>query len=158
MTFKIIGIATVFLATVFLGHNSFADEIEMTCTFKHKDFYSGKHQTKRLKYENPFFSQKRVLSFRDGKWQDWCRPLPTHHKPCKISITEKSALMVGYLKDKLSKDNFGKKEGYDLIKVIKYNLNFDPPRLHIDTHYETYSGQRLFKKIKDWERWSCKLT
>ena len=157
MKSKNLYIVTLFLSAVFISGSTSAEEIEMTCTFKHKEFYGGRHQTRRLKYDNPFFSKKKILRFRDGEWQDWCKPLPAHHKPCKISISNKSALMVGYLKDKLTKTTLGKPEGYELIKVIKYELNFAPPLLHIDTHYETHSGERLFKKIKDWERWSCNL-
>ena len=47
--------------------------------------------------------------------------------------------------------------GFKLIRVIKYNLNFTEPKLQINTHYETYTGKRLFNKLEDWERWSCEL-
>ena len=157
MKLKFVTAAVIFFCTFLYGGVVSAEEIEMTCTFQHKDFYGGKLQSKRLKYLNPFFSRKNVLTFRDGKWQEWCRPLPSHYKPCNISISKNKAHMVGYLKDKLLNDTFGKPKGFKLIRVIKYNLNFTEPKLQINTHYETYTGKRLFKKLEDWERWSCEL-
>tara|TARA_B100000676_G_scaffold280204_1_gene304242 strand:+ start:11273 stop:11749 length:477 start_codon:yes stop_codon:yes gene_type:complete len=142
---------------IFYSFSASAEEIEMTCSFKHKEFYGGQLQTKRLRYTDPFLSEKKILQFRDGKWRDWCRPLPAHHRPCKILISDKSALMTGYLKDQLSEPSFGKPKGYEIIKVIQYHLKFGPPKLFIDTHYETISGERLFGNVRDWERWFCAI-
>ena len=157
MKLKFITSAVIFFYTLLYGGVVCSEEIEMTCTFQHKDFYDGKLQKKRLKYLNPFFSRKTVLRFRDEKWQEWCRPLPVHYKPCDISISKNKTYMIGYLKDKLLKKTYDKPKGFKLIRVIKYNLNFTEPKLQINTHYETYTGKRLFNKSEDWERWSCEL-
>jgi hypothetical protein len=152
---KKIPLIAVIFGSIFFNFSLSAEEIEMTCSFKHKEFYAGKPQTKRLRYTDPFLTEKKVLQFRDGQWREWCRPLPAHHKPCKILISEMSAIMTGYLKDQLTEASFGKPKGYEIIKVIQYHLNFAPPKLYIDTHYETPSGERLFGNVRDWERWSC---
>lgn len=134
---------------------AFAEDIKMTCTFQHPEFYNGKFQTKYLKYSNPIFSSKKLYSKRNGKWGNWCRSVPAHYKPCEISIVEKGAVMIGHLKDKLSIGFAGKPAGYQFVKVIKYTLNFEDPKLHINTHYETFTGKHLFGDLKDWERWAC---
>ena len=152
-----ISLIAMILGFTFLNFSVSAEEIEMTCTFKHKEFYDGKLQTTRLRYTAPIFTEKKILQFRDGQWRDWCRPLTAHHKPCEILISEKSALMTGFLKDQLTEASFGKPKGYKIIKVIQYHLKFGPPKLFIDTHYETPSGERLFDNVRDWERWSCAI-
>jgi hypothetical protein len=155
MNFKIPLTAVLSLCICLFTISAFAEDIKMTCTFQHKDFYNGKFQTKYLKYSDPIFSSKNIYRNRNGEWDNWCRSVPAHYKPCKISIAKKGAVMIGHLKDKLLKVFSGKPAGYQFIKVIKYTLDFEDPKLHINTHYETFSGKRLFEGLKDWERWVC---
>ena len=155
MKFRICTTSSLTLCICLFTINAFAEDIEVTCTFQHKDFYNGEFETKYLKYSNPIFSSKKLYSKRSGEWGNWCRSVPAHYKPCEISFIRKGAVMIGHLKDRLLVNFSGKPAGYQFIKVIKYTLNFEAPKLHINTHYETFAGKRLFGDLKDWEQWAC---
>ena len=62
-----ISLIAIILGFTFFNFSVSAEEIEMTCTFKHKEFYDGKLQTKRLRYTDPIFTEKKILQFRDGQ-------------------------------------------------------------------------------------------
>lgn len=130
----------------------------MICTL----YQEGETHTRYLKYSNPIIGSKQIYNRVNGKWEEWCRPAPDMHKPCKLTITNRGATMQSVyehtVENDAPEDNLLK--GTLILEYIKYILDFEFVTRRVERHWTKMNGQAT----SDWtaenphiSNWDCKL-
>ena len=129
----------------------------MICT----NYEDGETYTRYHKYSNPMIGRKQIYQRVDGKWLNWCRPTPEDSRPCKISISNKGAVLTTYHDYKLETEKWSKHFGVPIGTTIslkrKYYLDFEFVTRRVEIEGYRLNGESINGKPDYTRTWNCRL-